>query len=73
MNDRTKNIVTTIIAAGVGVGILYMLRRNNKKILRRIQSTYKSLKLNKYYDDLQTIVVVNTVDECKTLVTTLKK
>lgn len=73
MTDRTKNIVTTIIAAGVGVGILYMLKRNNKKIFRRIQSTYKSFKINKYSDKLQTIEVVKTVDECKTFVTTLKK
>lgn len=68
MNAKTKQITTAVVAAGIGVGVLFVLGRYKKNIWQKLNRLISKDPLKN-----QKIHIVNNVDECRIVVEKLRK
>lgn len=68
MNQRNKNIVSTAVFATLGVGLLYIVTKYRKNIIKKIRLACDFRNPLRH----QSIEVVNTVEECKLVINKLK-
>lgn len=68
MDSKHKNILSTTILAGIGIGVCYVFAKYRRQLLQKVRKTldFRNPLRN------QSIHIVSTEDECRRIVEQIK-